>query len=237
MPAQGGARSACDDSEARWARLHGMCGRRTDRPRRDGPAHDVYDRARGGGTRSSMQRDSSWLLAACVVRVVRRTSSTAVVGPVTGSTGSSAHRAREVVGHTRRGWWRPGAPTVSRDRCAAPFAIRAISDVTRHRTETPERGGGAATDTATRSERRGISPDAGGRPGPLTCADRTLANHSEPTGGDWGSRGRRFRSCQPDSGEPQLRGRVRTDRARPLSASSGGSTTIVTAMSRPRVHP
>ncbi len=34
---------------------------------------------------------------------------------------------------------------------------------------------------------------------------RTSTNCREPAADGWGSRGRRFKSCQPDSGKPQLR--------------------------------
>jgi hypothetical protein len=37
---------------------------------------------------------------------------------------------------------------------------------------------------------------------------------------------RRFKSCQPDSGKPQLRGRIRRDPERPLAPFRGGLTTI-----------
>src|SRR3712207_3686923 len=40
---------------------------------------------------------------------------------------------------------------------------------------------------------------------PLDLRRRTSADSSEPAAYGWGSRGRRFTSCQPDSGKPQLR--------------------------------
>src|SRR3954467_14959908 len=62
---------------------------------------------------------------------------------------------------------------------------------------------------------------------------RTSTDGSEPAAIAWGSRGRRFKSCQPDSGKAQVRGRIRRDPIRPLTAFSGGLTTFLTAMSRP----
>jgi hypothetical protein len=61
---------------------------------------------------------------------------------------------------------------------------------------------------------------------PLELGKRTQADDQEPPSHVWGSRGRRFKSCQPDGGKPQFRGRVRRDPERPLTASRSGLTTI-----------
>ncbi len=95
-------------------------------------------------------------------------------------------------------------PRLSPETAAPPLSRDLRRDSTQDR-DARARGRGTATDTATRAERRGISPDPGGRPEPLTCAHRTLTNRSGPTGCDWGSRGGRFRSCQPDSGTARQR--------------------------------
>src|SRR3954452_4097459 len=72
-----------------------------------------------------------------------------------------------------------------------------------------------------------ISPDAA----PLaTCVNGTQANFHGREEVVWGSRGRRFKSCQPDRAKVQVRGRARRDSERPLTAFSGGSTTIVTTI-------
>ena len=56
-----------------------------------------------------------------------------------------------------------------------------------------------ATGTATRSVRARTRPNDGGRSGFVTCVSSTTADDGEPRECDWGSRGRRFKSCQPDS--------------------------------------
>ena len=53
----------------------------------------------------------------------------------------------------------------------------------------------------------------------MTCTDRTGADFGGPLELDWGSRGRRFKSCQPDSVESQVRRRVRRGPERRLTAS------------------
>jgi hypothetical protein len=60
-------------------------------------------------------------------------------------------------------------------------------------------GRGTATGTATRCERLRMGMDGDGRDKPLTCTYSTLVNLGECPECDWGSRGRRFKSCQPDS--------------------------------------
>src|SRR3954454_24974663 len=65
------------------------------------------------------------------------------------------------------------------------------------------------------SERARTSADAT----PLvTCGNDTQADSHGPEEFAWGSRGRRFKSCQPDSGKLHVRGRIRRDPIPPLTA-------------------
>jgi hypothetical protein len=76
-------------------------------------------------------------------------------------------------------------------------------------------------------EQSRISADAAP---PTTCTDCTQANLHRRAEVVWGSGGRRFKSCQPDSRKLQVRGRVRRDPERPLTAFWGSSTTIVATL-------
>ncbi|MBB3084594.1 hypothetical protein FHR93_002808 [Geodermatophilus sabuli] len=65
---------------------------------------------------------------------------------------------------------------------------------------------------------------------PFDLLGRTSTNCRGHAAVAWGSRGRRFKSCQPDRGKPQLRGRLRRDPERPLGRSGGGLTIILTSV-------
>jgi hypothetical protein len=54
---------------------------------------------------------------------------------------------------------------------------------------------------------------------PVDLHRRTGADPGESSADAWESRGRRFKSCQRVDGKPQIRGRVRRNPERPLTAS------------------